>query len=139
MAILIGAFSLNYRQGSDTAMRRTSTTQGCVTTPGVSHPRYHKDMRKRIAEHEAAILSNKELFTKFFNTQTWVSMRPMNGKRTKGCYVTKKVFTPNQEMMILGEVLKDHFDYGPRTNSLDILFHFKRLYDKLEIEQPTKQ
>jgi hypothetical protein len=90
-----------------------------------------KNLRKRIADHEAAILENKELFDRFFNEETWQKMRPINGKHTKGCYVTKKTFTPNEELMILGEILKDMFDYNPRTNTLDILFHFKRRYDKL--------
>ena len=95
---------------------------------------FHKwptNIRERKAAHEAAILHNKALFDQFFLPENWDKLRPFSKNKLKGMYPTKKTFHAGQDYLLLAEILKQHFDYSPTTNALDVIFHFKRMYDKL--------
>ncbi len=90
------------------------------------------DIRRRIANHEAAIVANWQLFDSFFNDITWKQMYPLNSKHLRGRYVTKKVFTPKDDLFLLGVILKAEYNYAPTSDVLSIIFHFKRRYEKLK-------
>lgn len=92
----------------------------------------HRDhpILKRVAAHDEFILQNMSFFDRFFSKENWNGMT-FGRIRDKphSMYATKKMF--KADMRIVGEILKVQFEYGCKTNALDICIHFKRRYNIL--------
>ena len=82
-----------------------------------------KNIKERVAQHRQAILENRMLFDRFFSENKWAQHRFHKkwGKNAQN----------SADLALLGVILKDHFTYSPRTNPIDIIFHFKRCYDNM--------
>ena len=87
-------------------------------------------IKKRIAEHEEFIMKNIEFFDSVFSPSNWrrLTLGKINDN-PGSIYMTKS--RASHELIIVGSILRSEFDYNQLTSPLNIVLHFKRVYNSL--------